>query len=317
MPLLQAPLAYAPTADARGGGDISIVDGTSLLPETGPSGSAADVPNYSSGTSIATYTVREGDTLSTIAEMFRVSVNTIIWANDLTSKTVHVGQSLVILPISGIQHEVAKGDTVASIAKKYNADANEIFQYNNLAPSDTLVVGSIVLVPDAEIAAPVVVAPKTAASSKSKAKAPAGELVSKSTSNPYRGGSGPRLDGYFGLPLASAHRTQGLHGENGVDLGATTGTPILAAAAGTVIIAKSGGWNGGYGSYVVISHSNGTQTLYAHMSKVFASVGASVSRGEVIGAVGMTGEATGPHLHFEIRGAVNFCADTSNPCSTY
>ncbi|HEU5114585.1 MAG TPA: M23 family metallopeptidase, partial [Candidatus Paceibacterota bacterium] len=86
---------------------------------------------------------------------------------------------------------------------------------------------------------------------------------------------------------------------------APIGTPIHAAASGVVIIARSGGYNGGYGSYVVISHPNGTQTLYAHMSKVIAHQGDAVEQGDLIGLVGSTGKSTGPHVHFEVRGAVN------------
>ncbi len=96
-----------------------------------------------------------------------------------------------------------------------------------------------------------------------------------------------------------------MHGNNGVDIAAPLGTPVVASAGGTVIIARSSGWNGGYGLYVVISHSNGTQTLYAHLSSVNVSVGDSVSKGQVIGKVGNTGKSTGPHLHFEVRGARN------------
>jgi murein DD-endopeptidase MepM/ murein hydrolase activator NlpD len=100
--------------------------------------------------------------------------------------------------------------------------------------------------------------------------------------------------------------TQGLHGYNGIDIGAPSGTGILASAAGTVIIAnRSGGWNGGYGNYIVIQHDNGTQTLYAHASRIYATAGQRVAQGALIGAVGRTGKATGPHLHFEVRGATN------------
>jgi murein DD-endopeptidase MepM/ murein hydrolase activator NlpD len=107
-------------------------------------------------------------------------------------------------------------------------------------------------------------------------------------------------------PINGAVRTQGIHGYNAVDLAAPVGTPIYAAAEGTVIIANSNGaWNGGYGNYVVIKHANGAQTLYAHMSSVLVSVGESVSQGVQIGAVGMTGKSTGAHLHFEVRGAKN------------
>jgi murein DD-endopeptidase MepM/ murein hydrolase activator NlpD len=96
-----------------------------------------------------------------------------------------------------------------------------------------------------------------------------------------------------------------LHGHNGIDLAAPVGTPVLASAGGKVIVSRMGGYNGGYGIYVVISHSNGTQTLYAHLNANWVSVGEEVVQGQVIGTVGRTGRVTGPHLHFEVRGAKN------------
>jgi murein DD-endopeptidase MepM/ murein hydrolase activator NlpD len=100
-------------------------------------------------------------------------------------------------------------------------------------------------------------------------------------------------------------KTQGIHGHNAVDLANKLNTPIVAAAAGTVIVAKQGGWNGGYGNYVVIDHHNGVQTLYAHMNSLNTTVGSDVTQGQVIGFMGETGDATGVHVHFEVRGAVN------------
>ena len=106
-------------------------------------------------------------------------------------------------------------------------------------------------------------------------------------------------------PIIGGIKTQGIHGHNGVDLASAYGSNIMASASGKVIIARSGGWNGGYGSYVVISHSNGTQTLYGHLSEVDVLPGDDVEQGQVIGKMGSTGKSTGTHLHFEIRGARN------------
>ena len=91
---------------------------------------------------------------------------------------------------------------------------------------------------------------------------------------------------------------------NGVDLGASVGEPILAAADGQVIISRMG-WNGGYGNYVVIQHDNGTQTVYGHASKLIATEGQMVKQGQTIALVGSTGMSTGPHLHVEVRGGKN------------
>lgn len=84
----------------------------------------------------------------------------------------------------------------------------------------------------------------------------------------------------------------------GIDIGAAMGTPIRAAAAGTVIVAA---YSGGYGNLVVIDHGNGLATAYAHQSQIAVSVGQQVAQGQLIGYVGSTGFSTGPHLHFEVR----------------
>ena len=105
--------------------------------------------------------------------------------------------------------------------------------------------------------------------------------------------------------MGNAVKTQGLHGYNGIDLAAPTGTPVLASASGDVIVSRGYGWNGGYGNYIVIKHPNGTQTLYAHLNEVIVSSSWHVVQGQIIGYVGATGKSTGPHLHFEVRGAKN------------
>ena len=84
----------------------------------------------------------------------------------------------------------------------------------------------------------------------------------------------------------------------GLDIATSTGTPVSAAASGTVTFA---GWKGSYGYLMVITHSNGVQTYYGHCSKLYCSAGDTVSQGQTIAAVGSTGNSTGPHLHFEIR----------------
>jgi murein DD-endopeptidase MepM/ murein hydrolase activator NlpD len=115
----------------------------------------------------------------------------------------------------------------------------------------------------------------------------------------------PKYAGYYIFPTPGAVRTQKMHGNNGVDLGNKTGAPVLAAAGGTVTVAKAGGYNYGYGNYIRITHPNGTETIYGHLSRVDVSVGQTVDKGQQIGAVGSTGNSTGPHLHFEVRGAYN------------
>ncbi len=296
--LLQPAINWDP-APPTGGGDILIKDGA-LIAQDGPSGTPADIEEQPKSSQISVYIVRQGDTLSEIAQMFDVSVNTIVWANDIQGGVIHQGQNLVILPITGIRHTVVAGETLATLATKYKSDAHNIAQYNNLTDASSLSVDQVVIIPDGVVAAPAV--PKASGSH----AAAINNIAKGKTTEPYLGGSGPALSGYFALPISYGTITQGLHGWNGVDIGAPKNTPILAAANGTVIVAKNnGGWNGGYGNYVVIQHPNGVQTLYAHATSVAVSVGDQVSQGQTIALVGKTGEATGYHLHFEVRGAVN------------
>lgn len=295
MPLLHAATNFDPNP-SKGGGETTIVDDSALLSEEGPSGTMADITGSDSHM-ISVYVVREGDTLSQIAKLFGVTTNTILWANDLPKgTTLKQGMTLTILPISGVGHTVRSGDTLAALAKKFNADAEEIAQFNGLDAGNGLAVGSEILIPNGEIAAPVVVV-KKGKSKSAKAGSYEPLLVNVSAL--------PSRDGYFIRPVVGGIKTQGLHGFNGVDLASQSGAPILAAAGGSVIISRQGGWNGGYGNYVVIKHDNGSQTLYGHMLSTITSEGQEVVQGQVIGYMGNTGKSTGTHLHFEIRGAKN------------
>ena len=276
---------------AQGGADLTVVGGSALISEGGVNPSIS--VNESRTGKISLYVVREGDSLSQVAKMFDISVNTIVWANNLRSATaISPGQTLVILPVSGIKHEVQKGDTLAKIVKKYKGDLDEVATFNGIENGAALAVGTEIFIPGGEMATPV----KTTASSK---------VAAANARNPLKGTNGPTYAGYYTHPVPGAVRTQGLHGYNAVDLGARSGTPIVASASGVVIISREGGWNGGYGNYIVISHDNGTQTLYAHNTSNIVGVGQKVIQGQVIGYVGSTGNSTGPHTHFEVRGATN------------
>lgn len=292
IPLLQAPLSSSLSV---GGGDVTIIDESAIMPELNATGSIGEDTHLSAG-QISLYVVRKGDSLSQIAKMFGVTVNTILWANNLSGGTISEGQTLVILPISGVQHTVKSGDTIESIAKKYKSDAEEIRQFNDLSINAKLALGDTIIVPDGEMA-PI----STKKDNVYSKTVPSSSFGAPKNPLPIR--AVPQ--GYYIRPLVGGRKTQGIHGYNGVDLAAPIGTPLLASASGTVIVSKNSGWNGGYGMYVVISHDNGTQTLYAHMSNVIVSVGQKLVQGQVIGNVGSSGKSTGPHVHFEIRGAKN------------
>ena len=284
---LQAPLNSDPHAKID---DVvvSIVNGQALA-DNRPIFDAYETISEGSD-QISIYVVRDGDTLSSIARMYGVTENTIRWANNLNPKSViQKDQQLIILPISGIKYTVKKGDTLKSIAALFSADESEILSYNNLSTTATFKAGEEIIIPNGEIS--------TTAKKSSSGKASSGTSVSPASKTP--------TSGYLIRPISGGKRTQGIHGHNAVDLAHSLNTPILASASGKVLIAKQGGWNGGYGSYVVISHPNGMQTLYAHLNSVSVAVGQNVSQGAVIGKMGSTGRSTGSHLHFEVRGGTN------------
>ena len=103
------------------------------------------------------------------------------------------------------------------------------------------------------------------------------------------------------MPPWEPRAFQSAHGSSGgVDFGAPIGTTVVASDGGTVTKASSG-YNGGYGTVVEIDHHDGTSSLYAHLSTLLVPPGQSVTPGQALGYIGMTGKTTGPHLHFEIR----------------
>lgn len=281
--------------------DKVVVD-SALSPSVGPRGVSDGTSTDVSYDQIYVYDVHKGDSLSGIASMYDVSVNTILWANDMKKgDALKEGQDLIILPVSGVKHIVTKGQTLKSIAQKYNADIADIADFNDIAVNAPLAVGDELIIPDGEIS---VDGPSENTSSTSKPK------------NYYPKTSLKNIAGYFINPVPGYIKTQGIHGKNAVDLAAPIGTPIHAAASGTVLLARMG-WNGAYGNMIIIQHPNGTKTLYSHLFKLGTSTGASVSQGEIIGYVGNSGRVraakggNGSHLHFEVYGAKNPGADRS------
>lgn len=315
MALLQANAFSAPifkdiknTKDTKDTeGDLSydeldnsnIISDNALNPTVGPLG-VTDGTEYTeiSPEDVSIYIVRNGDSLSQIADMFGVSVNTILWANDMKkSDKLRVGDTLFILPVSGVKHIVKKGQTLKSIAKLYKVDTATITGFNGISEDSTLSIGDELIIPEAQMPNDDVPSTKS----------------SGTKSVPVYTGALKNLSNYFINPVPDLkRRSQNLHGpgNRGVDLAAPTGTKILASAEGKVLLARTG-YNGGYGNMVIIQHPNGTKTLYGHMYKIATKTGAQVAQGEVIGYVGNTGRSTGPHLHFEVFNAKNPGSDWS------
>lgn len=243
---------------------------------------------------IITYTVERGDTLSTIAKKFQISEDTIKWQNNLEGDTIAVGDKLEILPVTGIAYKVAHGDTVYTIAKKYQTNPQGIvdFPFNDFANPQTfsLIDGQIVIVPDG--IKPEVQKMPQYAQPKYYAKLP--------------GANSPVSSAGWAWPIHGSINQFYSWYHRALDLGDPIGTPIMAAQNGTVAQVFNGGYNGGYGTHVIISGDNGYSTLYAHMMATNVTPGQRVTAGSsVIGWIGMTGRTTGPHVHFEIRSGGN------------
>jgi murein DD-endopeptidase MepM/ murein hydrolase activator NlpD len=255
-----------------------------------------------------TYRVRSGDTLTGIANRFDVSMMTVWWANNLKAKDdLHIGQILTIPPVSGVVVTVAATDTLTALATKYAVDPSDILAINEL-DDPTLVVGQTLTIPGARSSA--IATPKPTVAPTSKPRAPTSTSSGGSTRPPatYTGGK-------FAWPVAGGYISQYYHyGHYGIDIAADSGTRVKAAGGGSVIFA---GWkNNGGGYQVWISHGSGLYTTYNHMSSVSVGRGQHVSRGQQVGRIGMTGNASGPHLHFEVwRGMIWSGGSRVNPLS--
>ena len=230
---------------------------------------------------VTNYTVVDGDTVASIANKFGISQDTVRWANNLSGDKIKVGDSLKILPVTGIAHTVVKGDTVYSIASKYDAEAQAIvdFPFNTFTNDETfeLAIGQTVIVPDG-------VMPTIAATPRARQMTPDAGTVAAS--------------GQFVWPTQGVITQYFSWYHPGVDI-ANNAEPLdVAADSGVVIHA---GWDAsGYGNMVMIDHGNGFKTLYGHLSVVSVINGQRVGKGDVIGRMGSTGHSTGPHTHFEI-----------------
>jgi len=233
---------------------------------------------------IIDYTVEKGDTLSTIAEKFGISTETIRWASNLSGDNITVGDSLKILPVTGIAYKVAKGDSVYTIAKKLASDPQKIvdFPFNDFANPETfsLVEGQILIVPDG-------VKPQEQPTFKRQVY-----IVQGPVSISGLGFTWP-VHGII-TQFASWYHM-------GLDIATAYGTPIVAAQNGVIESVSTGGWDYGYGINVYVKNGD-VETHYSHMSGVNVSAGQTVTAGStVLGWIGMTGRTTGPHVHFELR----------------
>lgn len=271
--------------------DLNLLQGNSIISFSPPQFVTPQVLGaLASGTEwteeskeVIEHIVESGDNLWQIAREYNISLDTILWANDLNENSVLlVGQKLVILPVSGVIYHVKTGDTLSQISETYKADLKEVITFNNLSSEGDIFIGDILIIPDG---------------------------VMPVSSPQYASAWVPIANSYFICPIPSPCRiTQGLHWYNAIDFSNDKcGEPVFAAAGGEI---QKIGYHSIWGQYIRILHPNGVVTFYGHLSKILTSPGIKVSQGQIIGYTGYTGFTipSGPagcHLHFDVRGAKN------------
>ncbi len=239
---------------------------------------------------IIEYIIEPGDSLWSMAAKFDISLNTLLWANDLNKNSlVQPGQKLIVPPVSGVIHYVKSGDTISEIAKKYKGKIDEILAFNELSSEGDIYVGDVIIVPNGVMPPPPIKYPPP--------------LV-------------PLASSYFICPISPCKISQGLHWYNAVDFDGQCGQPIFVAAEGRVLKVKlttsTSRWAfGGTGNHLTILHPNGVVTMYGHILTSLVNPGDEVSQGQIIALMGGqpgtpgAGKSTGCHLHFGTSGAKN------------
>jgi murein DD-endopeptidase MepM/ murein hydrolase activator NlpD len=253
-------------------------------------------------TEVIEYTVTTGDSVFGIAQSFNLHPESILWANydqlNDSPDMLNPGMKLNVPPVDGVYYQWQEGDTFESVATKFDAKVEDILGWegNNFDLTNPQVEpGTWIMVPGGHREFRQWLVPTIARTNSGVLKSVLGPGACEGN---YEGAYG---SGAFAWPTAS-HTLSGndyWSGHLGIDIAGYLGDGVFASDAGVIVFA---GWaNGGYGYMVMIDHGNGYQTLYAHLSAVSAACGQSVYTGSYIGAVGSTGNSTGPHLHFEVR----------------
>lgn len=297
----QQPLAEATVDIAPGATPEATVE---ALSEPTPEPTPEPEPAF------FTYEVQEGDTISGIAEKFGISTDYILWNNPEVTDDPDLlipGEELVIPSVNGLIYRVQLGDTLSEIADFYQIDVQSIVAFvpNHLESPDNVIEGMVLLLPGAvpppppmpaavvavEGTAPMPEPTETPAQSSQPEPEPQPASQSSGFIWPWRG----TITSYFGEPRGGGSYHRGID----IDAYGRYGAPVVAAASGQVVLATYSDWGLGY--HVILQHDDGTQTVYAHMSEIYVTLGQYVNQGEPVGAIGCTGWCTGPHLHFEIR----------------
>lgn len=268
-------------AEAAGPGAAGVAmgrDGTIIKPVSIPTTAQPDRRPI-------LYTVKQGDTIDSIAQTFKVTWRDIVWSNPGVRQPLKSGQTIQIAPVPGVVVLVKRGDTPASLAAAYGVDATTILGYNDIRGSQ--------LTPGLRLVIPVdpTVGPNLSTG------LPADPIDPEEFLCPIQGA--PIIQKFGPTSFALEPPYGGYpHFHTGLDLLAGYGTPIRAAAGGKV---TASGYADYFGLRVQITDAYGLVEIYAHMSNVGVNLGDVVQQGQTIGFVGSTGLSIGAHLHLQLE----------------
>jgi len=324
--------SYAPST---GSGQAATAEVTGAT--TAPKPAASGNWTWEGGTPV---TVAHGDTLEGIARRYGVPASAILQANNLTAPaSIHPGQQLVIpryraaratasspqvasaaaAPAAGTPgvHVVAAGETLSKISRLYGKPVNELAKANNISVNARLNIGDRLIIPGVRTSAakpnpaPAVVADATSAfaAPPQQEPAPSASVFTPVPETPAASEASSMSEAAGGLPkfrwpangrviMAFGPTTNGQQND-GINIAVPENTPVKAAEDG--IVAYAGNELKGYGNLVLVRHSNGYVTAYAHAKELLVKRGDQVKRGQVIARSGQSGNVNAPQLHFEIR----------------
>ncbi len=297
-PQVPTPIAAAPSQASTDPQDLSSVG---VLRQTDIH---TNIPTRARQ-DIVKYTVQAGDTIIGIAQNFNLQPKTVFSANYALLQddphNLRPGQQLDILPVDGVYRQWVAGESIATVAKYYQVTPDAIINYpgNHLDPNTTTIAAGTWIIIPGGVYQYHAVGQIPLGFTRSNPASP--QVAGPGACPPTNGGA--IGTGTFVYPT-DRHYLSGFDYSTktnhlGIDLAANLGDNIYATDGGVVVYA--GANNYGYGNMVMIDHGTGFQSLYAHLSQIFVQCGQSVTQGQVIGAAGATGNASGPHLHFEIR----------------
>ncbi len=303
--------------------------GPAAPPET--AGGAAPVATSVPWPPGGTVVVQRGDTLYGIARRYGVPVRGLIRLNDLQPPYLLNTGDVIRLPPAAAVHTVAAGETLYGISRRYGVDMARLVRDNGLDPPEPIVPGQKLIIPEptatAAVAAPASASapPKPAMTVETETLPPLPPAKSSEPEAPQTPSSGspaapvppersvaavppqkaaPRRSGRFQMPVEGkilsgyGAKSGGLHND-GINIAAPRGTPVVAAEDGTV--AYAGNELPGFGNLVLIRHSDGWITAYGHNDEILVKKGQTVKRGQPIARVGSSGNVDQPQVHFEIR----------------